>query len=105
MKLSKDDLLKKVSEKVTDEDIAIELMEDISDSMEVDLEYEKYKQQMEIEKNEALARIADLESCLAEQKLRYKERFLTGEEIKPVENNTNPEEGLVEKEVIDIKEV
>ena len=35
MKLSKEDLKKKVSELITDNDIAIELLEDIEDSMEV----------------------------------------------------------------------
>ena len=40
-KLSKEELVKKVSEKVTDEDLAIELMEDISDSLDVSEDTEK----------------------------------------------------------------
>ena len=34
MKLSKDDLIKKINEKVLDEDVKIELMEDVTDSIE-----------------------------------------------------------------------
>ena len=36
MKLSKDELIAKVNEKVMDEDVKIELMEDITDSFESD---------------------------------------------------------------------
>ena len=34
MKLSKDDLIAKINEKVMDEDVKIELMEDVTDSFE-----------------------------------------------------------------------
>ena len=36
MKLSKDELLAKINEKVMDEDVKIELIEDVTDSFEID---------------------------------------------------------------------
>ena len=65
-KLSKEELLSKITEKVQDEDLSIELMEDISDSFggddeSVKAEYDK--------------KISELESALDEMKKKYKERF------------------------------
>ena len=66
MKLSKDELLAKINEKVMDEDVKIELIEDITDSFEVDdsnwnEEYEK--------------RITELEDKYKNLQEKYKERF------------------------------
>lgn len=98
-KLSKEDLVKKISEKVTDEDVAIELMEDVSDSLDVS---------EDTEKEEMKAKIDELESKNAELKTKYKERFLSGEEKEEVIEKVNDEEKEDEEEkeeVIDVKEI
>ena len=69
-KLSKEDLIKKVSEKVSDENIQIELMEDISDSFEVDSDSIS---QEEFEK---------LTNDYNDLKEKYKSRFLEAKEVK-----------------------
>lgn len=92
-KLSKDDLLKKITEKITDEDLVIELMEDISDSLDVSAEEEKKVLE---------DKIAELELKLEDLKTKYKERFLKGEVIEEVKDEI---EEPKEEEVIDIKEI
>lgn len=92
-RLSKDELLKKITEKVTDEDLVIELMEDISDSL--DVSYEEEKKVLEDKINE-------LELKLEELKTKYKERFLKGEVI---EEEKDEIEEPKEEEVIDVKEI
>lgn len=66
MKLSKKDLLKKINEKITDVDLATELIEDVEDSFEgadtTDLEQQ----------------IEDLQTQNTELKQKYKDRFLKG---------------------------
>lgn len=91
MKLSKDDLIKKINDKVMDEDVKIELMEDITDSFE------------EGSTSEDTQRIEELEEKYKTLQEKYKERFLQGTEIKKEEKNED--DGLEEKEVIDIKEI
>ena len=86
MKLSKDDLIKKINDKVMDEDVKIELMEDITDSFEEDTQ-----------------RIEELEEKYKTLQEKYKERFLQGEEKKDEEKEDDEE--LEEKEVVDIKEI
>lgn len=93
-KLSKDELIAKINEKVMDEDVSIELIEDISDSMEV----------TEDTSTEDKERIEELEGKLKEIRTKYKERFLKGKEKKEDEEDEE-DEGLEEKEVIDIKEI
>lgn len=91
-KLSKDELIQKISEKVLDEDVQIELMEDITDSMEVE----------NIDtSDEDKTRIEELETELKEVKQKYKERFLKGSEKETEDEDTE----MKEKEVIDIKEI
>lgn len=92
-KLSKDELLKKITEKITDEDLVIELMEDISDSLDVSAEEEKKVLE---------DKIAELELKLEDLKTKYKERFLKGEVIEEVKDEI---EEPKEEEVIDIKEI
>lgn len=92
-KLSKDELLKKITEKITDEDLVIELMEDISDSLDVSAEEEKKVLE---------DKINDLELKLEDLKTKYKERFLKGEVIEEVKEEI---EEPKEEEVIDIKEI
>lgn len=95
MKLSKEDLKKKIDEKISDEDLKIELLEDIEDSIDVS--------ENETEKVDKTA----YDEVVAERdeiKRKYKERFLKGEEVKEDENKEDDEE-LKEEEVIDVKEI
>lgn len=91
MKLSKEELKAKVNELVTDNEIAIQLLEDIEDSMEVG----------EVD----TAKIDELQSKLDDLQEKYKQRFLKGDDKKDAENKKEVDEELEEKEVIDIKEI
>lgn len=91
MKLSKDELKQKVNELVTDNDIAIQLLEDIEDSMEVG----------EVD----TAKIDELQAKLDDLQEKYKQRFLKGDDKKEAEDKKEVDEELEEKEVIDIKEI
>ena len=92
MKLSKDELKNKVNELVQDNDVAIQLLEDIEDSMESG----------EINNSELEA----LQAKFDELQTKYRERFIKGEEKKePEDGMEEPEDGMEEKEVIDIKEI
>lgn len=96
-KLSKEELIKKVSEKVMDEDVQIELMEDITDSFETETVDTS---------SEDKTRIEELETQVKELKQKYKDRFLKGSEEKDEKNEDEDEDvELKEKEVIDIKEI
>lgn len=92
-KLSKDELLQKITDRITDEDLVIELMEDISDSLDVSAEEEKKVLE---------DKINELELKLEDLKTKYKERFLKGEVIDEVKEEI---EEPKEEEVIDIKEI
>ena len=89
MKLSKEDLKQKVNELVTDNDIAIQLLEDIEDSMEFG----------EVD----TAKIDELQAKLDDLQEKYKQRFLKGDDKKDKKEEVDEE--LEEKEVIDIKEI
>ena len=91
MKLSKEELKQKVNELVTDNDIAIKLLEDIEDSMEVG----------EVD----TAKIDELQAKLDDLQEKYKQRFLKGDDKKEAEDKKEVDEELEEKEVIDIKEI
>lgn len=91
MKLSKEDLKQKVNEIVTDNDIAIQLLEDIEDSMEVG----------EVD----TSKIDELQAKLDDLQEKYKQRFLKGDDKKDDEDKKEVDEELEEKEVIDIKEI
>ena len=93
MKLSKDDLIKKINEKVLDEDVKIELMEDVTDSLEANTDSSTGDSQ----------RIEELETKYKNLQEKYKERFLKGSE-EPKETEKDDDE-LEEKEVIDVKEI
>lgn len=94
-KLTKEELLTKISEKVENEDVSIELMEDISDSFGID--EESIKKEYE-------DKISELSTQLEEIKRKYKERFVKGEEEKEDVEEEKIEE-LKEEEVIDVKEI
>ena len=91
MKLSKEELKQKVNELVTDNDIAIQLLEYIEDSMEVG----------EVD----TSKIDELQAKLDDLQEKYKQRFLKGDDKKDDEDKKEVDEELEEKEVIDIKEI
>lgn len=97
MKLSKEELKKKIDEKIEDEDLKIELLEDIEDSVDISED--------ETEKVEKTA----YDEVVAERdeiKRKYKERFLSGEEVKEnTEESEESEESEETEEVIDVKEI
>ena len=93
MKLSKEEFKKKIDEKISDEDLKIELLEDIEDSIEVSDDSEK------VEKSAYDEVVAERD----EIKRKYKERFFEGTEEK--EEEKEDDEELKEEEVIDIKEI
>lgn len=93
MKLSKEELKAKVNELVTDNEIAIPLLEDIEDSMEVG----------EVD----TAKIDELQAKLDDLQEKYKQRFLNGDSKKEEESEEKKDdyEELKEEEVIDVKEI
>lgn len=93
MKLSKEELKKKIDEVIQDDETKISLLEDIEDSMEVSDETEKVEKTAY---DEVVTKYEEL-------KEKYKERFLKGEEVEKTEDE-EPEE-TEEKEVIDVKEI
>lgn len=93
MKLSKEELKKKIDEKIENEDLKIELLEDIEDSVDVMKEDETEK----VEKTAYDEVVAERD----EIKRKYKERFLNGEE----QSEEVKEEDLKEEEIIDVKEI
>nr|DAQ05976.1 MAG TPA: hypothetical protein [Caudoviricetes sp.] len=94
MKLSKEELKKKITEVVEDEDTQIALLEDIEDSFVESEDGEKVEKQA----------YEDLKIKYEDIKTKYKERFLKGEDVKEDEDKEDDEE-LKEEEVIDIKEI
>lgn len=92
MKLSKEELKQKIDEKISDEALKVELLEDIEDSMEIVDETEK------VSKEEFDKVVAERD----EIRQKYKDRFLSKDETKE-EKEEN--EGLEEKQEIDVKEI
>lgn len=87
MKLSKEELKRKIDEKIVDEEIKIELLEDIEDSVDV-----VDNSEIETKYNELLK--------------KYKERFLSNDNETETETETDENsEEYSEEEVIDIKEI
>ena len=88
MKVSKEDLKKRISDSITDnDDLVISLLEDIEDSMVEDSNQTIINETLTRENEELKWKLSDLSQ-------RYKERFLKGEEIEDKED-----------EVVDIKEI
>lgn len=96
MKLSRDDILNKISTKITDEDLAIELMEDITDSIKFVEPIDNSK-----ELDDLRSTIESRDSEIADLKRKYKERFLDPEAIKEI----IPEPIQEQKRIIDIREI
>ena len=100
MRLNKEDLKKKVNEIVTDNDVAIQLLEDIEDSFDESAEVDNSKI------DELQAKIDEQQSKIDELQEKYKERFLTGnKEEKTEDKKPEEDDGLEEKNIIDIKEI
>lgn len=96
-KLTKEELIKKVSEKIEDTDLQLELMEDITDSF-MDGEV--------VDK----AELDKVSKELADLKEKYRSRFLEVKEVveaveEAKEEVTDSEDELKEEEVIDIQEI
>lgn len=94
MKLSKEELKKKITEVVADEDTQIALLEDIEDSF------------VESEGGDKVEKTA-YDEVVAERdeiKRKYKERFLKGDDVEDEDAKEDDEE-LKEEEVIDVKEI
>ena len=94
MKMSKEELIQKINEKVMDEDVKIELMEDITDSMDVEQDT----------KTEDTQRIEELEEKYKNLQEKYKQRFLQGQE-KEDEKEEEKVDEYEEKEIVDVKEI
>lgn len=94
MKLSKEELKKKIDEKIADDDLKIELLEDIEDSIDVSDDTEK------VDKTSYDEVVAERD----EIKRKYKERFLKGNDDEEKDEKEDDEE-LKEEEVIDVKEI
>lgn len=92
MKLSKEDLKKKITEVVGDEDIQISLLEDIEDSFVEPDEVDTVKK----------TTYDELETKYKDLQEKYKQRFLKGNEEKEEKKD---DEELEEKEIIDVKEI
>lgn len=97
MKVTKQELKQRISDNITDnDDLVISLLEDIEDSME---------ETTENIINETLQKEnEDLKYKYENLKARYKERFLSGDNAEENEEDKK-EEGLQEKEYIDIKKI
>lgn len=93
MKLSKDELISKINDLEIDDNVKIELMEDVTDSMEVAPEVDNTE-------------LEEVKAKYEELKTKYKERFLKGDETKEEEKEEKKDdEELEEKEIIDVKEI
>ena len=86
MKLSKEEIINKINEKVTDEEVKIELMEDISDSLEIE------------DTSKEDERVKELEEKYNALLEKYKERFLKGSE-----ENDDSEEGRAKKQQLQVQ--
>lgn len=89
MKLSKEELKKKIDEVIEDDDLKISLLEDIEDSID-------------IEDSEKVDKTAydELKTEYEDLKIKYKDRFLKGEE-----KEDEVDEEVKEEEIIDVKEI
>lgn len=94
MKLSKEELKKKITEVVADEDTQIVLLEDIEDSFVESEDDDKVKK----------SAYDELEIKYNDLKSKYIERFLKVDNVEDEDAKEDDEE-LKEEEVIDVKEI
>ena len=93
-KLSKDELIAKINDKLSDNsELAVELMEDITDSF-VELDASEYEKQIEEEK-------AKYEDLLQ----RYKDRFVSADVIEEKEEEVVEPANEEVAEVVDVKDI
>ena len=98
MKRSKQELKQYISDSIKDnDDLVLSLLEDIEDSMMEDGTDAVINETLKRENEELKWKLEDLTA-------RYKERFLKGEEDLG-EKKEESEDGMEEKEVIDVKEI
>lgn len=92
-KLSKDELKQKISDSLPDnQELAVELLEDIEDSMvEATEDNSEEMQALQTKYDELLS--------------KYKERFLSNDSQDDDDKSDDNDEGLKEEEVIDVKEI
>lgn len=87
-KLTKDELIAKINERLADNsELAVELMEDITDSMEVGEVTDEYK----IKYDELLE--------------KYKQRFVSPEVAEEITSGEDVDAGEEEEKVIDVEEI
>lgn len=86
-KMSKDELISKINGLEIDDNVKIELMEDVTDSMEVVPEVDNTE-------------LEEIKTKYEELKTKYKERFLKGDDKEDKEEKVDDEE-----EVVDVKEI
>ena len=87
-KLTKEEFIKKYNEKLADNnELAVELMEDITDSIDSDI-----------------SELEDMKKKYDDLLNRYKERFMSAEEVVE-EVKDEATEVVDEEEVIDVKEI
>ena len=97
MKLSKKELMQRVSDLIEDDEIKISVLEDMEDSITDEGNIDQViDNSMQKEYEELKWKYEDL-------KTRYKDRFLKGSEETEKEDIDESEE--TEKEVVDIKEI
>ena len=98
MKLTKTELKQKISDSIPDnEDLVISLLEDIEDSFPEEVE-DNTKELLETKSRE----LEDVKMELDEIKTKYKERFLTSNEVSEDSETEVVDEGLKEDVVKDI---
>lgn len=98
MKLTKEELAQKIDSLEVSEDVKVSLMEDIADSLEMDVdttELDGLRAELETVKND----LETANSKVAEITQKYKDRFMGKEEKEDIND------GLEEKTVIDVKEI
>lgn len=97
MKLSKQELKQRISDAITDnDDLVISLLEDIEDSM--------VENPDSVIDETKMKELEELKWKYNDLKLKYKERFLKGDDVEDEDAKEDDEE-LKEEEVIDVKEI
>lgn len=97
MKLSKKELMQRVSDLIEDDEIKISVLEDMDDSIVEELSVENV-----IDEN-TKRELEEIKWKYEDLKNRYKERFLNGTDEESEEKEDDEE--LKEEEVIDVKEI
>lgn len=89
-KLTKEELIKKISEKVEDNELQVELMEDITDSFGEEID---------------TSELEELKTKYDDLMEKYRSRFLEVKEVKEELEESSEDEEMKEEEVIDVKEI